>query len=96
MTFVLPCSNCKRPFRSVDLSSLTIEPPHYEDLPEPTAENYVDVGDSTRTDGRVIRLYYCEECLDDVELPPINPETDPDLAPKPHYPGTEHDRGVRD
>ncbi|MBX0325754.1 hypothetical protein EGH21_22310 [Halomicroarcula sp. F13] len=93
MTLVLPCSNCKRPFRACDLSHIEIEPPHYEDLPEPSAENYVDIKSEDRPDERVIRLHYCEMCLDDVELPPLEPVSDPEVAPRVHHPGTTHDDG---
>lgn len=91
MTLVLFCSNCSRPFRSCDLSHIEIEPPHYEDLPEPTAENVVDY--SEERDRRVIRLHYCEWCLDEIELPPIEPTTDPAVAPKVYCPHTDHDDG---
>jgi len=90
---IFPCSNCGRPFRASDLSNIEIEPPHYEELPEPAAENYVDIRDEDRPDERVIRVHYCEECLDEVELPPLEPVSDPDIALEPYHPGDELNGG---
>jgi len=94
MPIIFSCSNCRKPYRSCDLSTITIEPPHYEDLPEPTPQNYVNHvydDEDEPTGEKVIRVRYCEMCLDDVELPPLRPESDPSVAPKVHHPGTEHD-----
>jgi len=95
MTLVFHCDICERPFRSSDLNRIEIDPPHYEDLPEPTATNYVDVNIEGEVDRRMIRLRYCEYCLDDVELPPLDVCSDPDQGPKVHWPGTEHDEEER-
>ena len=93
MPLILTCDICHRSFRSRDLSLVTIEPPHYEDLPKPTAENFVDVRDEDHPEERVICLHYCEYCLDHLKLPPIEPVSDPSIGPKVHHPGTEHDDG---
>lgn len=80
---ILPCSVCSRPYQSHDLYWVAIEPPDYIDLPE-DGKN-VDPGDEE--DDPVIRVYYCEGCLDEVELPPLEAESDLDLAPEPYNPG---------
>jgi len=88
VTFVVPCDICKQPYRASDLSTVVVDPPHYEDLPEPTARNFVAYRSEDRAE-KQIRLHYCELCLDHLELPPVEPVSDPSVAPEPYHPGED-------
>lgn len=80
MTLVLPCVVCDRSYLASDLYWVTVEPPHYLDLPEDA--EHVDPRDEDEEP--VLRLHYCEQCLDEVATPPIKWVADEDLAPDPH------------
>jgi len=80
MTLVMCCKECGRPFQASDLYWVTVEPPHYLDLPEDSP--HVDVRDEGEEP--VLRLYYCEECIDAVATPPVQWVPDRDLAPEPY------------
>jgi hypothetical protein len=80
MTVVVPCDICGRSFRSADLYWIRGVPPEYIDLPE-TAKHVDPEG---TFDSPEISLHYCGACISEIELPPVETESDGEQTPDPY------------